>query len=196
METNARKSGPLGWAKWLVVPAIGLAGLFLLACGGDGDGKQDPTARTIYVQATEFDSTRTLSQDAFPQATRDAFPQYFGPATEPATSGGAGGYYLFMTSDTAWRIGSYVFLPSEAVVYQGDEVTLEFIGVRGGSHGNVLMDPNNNPVKDSNGSELRFDIKRGEVQKVTFTASKRGIYRVVCADHGPTMSMAIHVLPR
>jgi plastocyanin len=194
MRLSLKKVGRLGMAGWILLPAIAMGGLLVAACGSDS--KQEPTARTIYVQATELDSTRTLTQDQFPQATRDAFPQYFGPANEPATSGGVGGYYLFMSSEQGWRIGSYMFVPSDVVVYQGDEITLEFLGVRGGHHGNILFDPSNNPVKDSSGNEIRFDVYRGELKQVTFTAEKRGVYRLVCLDHGPTMTMAIHVLPR
>jgi hypothetical protein len=153
--------------------------------------------RTIHVQATELDARRKLAQSAFPQATRDAFPERFGPSDDPGARGG--GYYLFMTSEDEWRIGSYMFVPQEVIAYQGERLTLEIFGVRGGHHGNVLFGPDGKQVnvKALDGSAIeKFDVNRGELHVIQFTADEPGLYRLVCVDHLPTMAMNIHVFPR
>ena len=122
--------------------------------------------------------------------------RYFGPADELFESGGEGGYYLFMTSEDEWRIGSYMFLPQEAVAYMGERLRMEIFGVRGSHHETILEDPDGKQVKGPDGEAISFNVKRGELHVIEFTVEKPGIYRLVCTTHLPTMVMNIHVLPR
>jgi plastocyanin len=159
-------------------------GLAACADGASGDGALQPSDRYIHVQATELDARRGVGQTEFPQETLDDWPEYFG---EDGT-GGAGGYYLFMTSDEEWRVGSYVFLPQEITFIQGDRVTMEVFGVRGNVHENVLMGPD--------GFEpIAFTVRRGELHSIEFTVDQPGLYQLICLTHPPTMTSNIHVLP-
>jgi plastocyanin len=180
-----------------IVGLLSAAGIALLAlaaaCGSSDDDASASQAgeRTIYVQATELDARRGTDQTDFPQHTRDAFPDYFGPADEPFESGGAPGYYLFMTEEDEWRIGSYMFLPQDIVVYQGEQITMEVLNVRGSEHKNTtLFDP------DGEIAAGPFDMFRGDLHIFEFTAEKTGIYQFICNDHLPNMVMNIHVLPQ
>lgn len=187
----------------LHVFAAFVVGLFSIGCR-----RTDPTdrqadalpdrsgmQRTLYVQATELDARRSTDRDAFPRETVEAWPDYFGSGDDPFERGGQGGYYLFMTAEDEWRIGSYMFIPQEAIAYRGEHITLEVFGVRGSHHHNVLEGPDGMIVKDTNGEEIRFTVNRGELKSVEFIADPPGLYRLICEPHPPTMVMNIHVLP-
>ncbi len=171
----------------LVIPAIGILGIAAVACGSDSEASNNPGERTIYLQATEQDARRGVDRTEFPQHTRDAHPGLFGPADDPFESAGSGGYYLFMTSEDEWRVGSYMYLPQEIIAYKGEEITLEILGVRGNQHHSILVDPDGERLDDVN-------VERGGLHTMSFTADKAGIYELVCADHQPTMTTYIHVL--
>lgn len=87
------------------------------------------------------------------------------------------GYVLKQPDQTGrWEVSVYVFDPRQIFVDEGDEVTLEFVGINGGSHPTTIE-----------GYDTSFELKRGQVTKVTFTADKPGVFRIVCAAHHPTM---------
>jgi plastocyanin len=174
-------------AQLMLVPLTALVGAAVVACGGDSGAAGNPGERTVYLQATEQDARRGVDQTAFPQHTRDAYPHYFGPEGEPFESAGMGGYYLFMTSDDEWRVGSYMYLPQEMIVYEGERITLEILGVRGNEHHTILVDPDGENVGETT-------VERGGVHTLQFTAEKPGIYELICVDHPPTMTTYIHVL--
>jgi plastocyanin len=158
----------------------------LAACGESAasDSGRQPSDRYIHVQATELDARRAVGDTPFPQETLDAWPQYFGEDGK----GGEAGYYLFMTSDEEWRVGSYVFLPQEITLIQGDRVTMEVFGIRGNEHETVLAGPN--------GFEpIQFNVKRGGLHSFEFTVDQPGLYQLICLTHPPTMTSNIHVLP-
>jgi plastocyanin len=162
--------------------AVGLA-----ACSttdaAENTGLQ-PSDRYIHVQATELDARRTLDQNPFPQETIDNWPEYF---SEDDTRV-APGYYLFMSGDEEWRIGSYMFLPQEIMFIQGDRVTMDIFGVRGSEHHTILVGPD--------GFEpIEFNVRRGELHQIEFTVDQPGLYQLICLTHPPTMTTNIHVLP-
>jgi plastocyanin len=162
--------------------------LLTAACAStpDADAQTglEPSERYLHVQATEQDAYRSLDQDPFPQHTLDEWPEHFGDDGQS----GPGGYYLFMSDDDEWRIGSYMYLPQEITLIQGDEVTMEVFGVRGSEHGTVLVDSDGDSVE-------QFTVKRGELHQIQFTADKPGLYQLICVDHAPTMTTNITVLP-
>lgn len=171
-------------ALGMILGLLLAAGLAACSNSAAGDGALQPSDRYIHVQATELDARRTLDQNAFPQETLDAWPEYFG---EDGT-GGTSGYYLFMSGDEEWRIGSYLFLPQEMTFIQGDRVTMEVLGVRGSEHHNVLVGPD--------GFEsIEFTVKRGELHSIEFTVDQPGLYQLHCLTHPPTMTSNILVLP-
>lgn len=159
--------------------------LVLAACGSAEAGNGlEPSDRYVHVQATELDTRRTLEQNEFPQETLDQWPQYFG---EDGRLDGSG-YYLFMSGDEEWRIGSYMYLPQEITFIQGDRVTMDIFGVRGSEHPTVLVGPD--------GFEpIEVGVERGGLQQIEFTVDQPGLYQLICLLHQPTMTTNIHVLP-
>ena len=84
----------------------------------------------------------------------------------------------------AWDFRSFTFAPDQIVVNQGDKVTLHFIGVQGVHH--VI-------TVDGIGT---FELKRGQINTVSFVANNPGIINYVCHVHLPTMAGQILVLPK
>ena len=82
-------------------------------------------------------------------------------------------------------VRSFAFLPSQLVAYQGDEVTLHFLGVQGVSHAIAVE-----------GYSNTFVLKRGELKTVSFIAKQTGTIDFVCSTHQPSMRGQILVLPR
>jgi len=64
-------------------------------------------------------------------------------------------------------------------------VTLEIVGVNGDLHRGTIPG-----LVDS------FTVKRGEVTRVTFTATEPGLYPMICTRHTPTMQGTLVVLPK
>lgn len=193
METkHLRTRFALALISGCVVIAPALSG-----CGGEPEASDAPTGeRTIHLQATEQDAHRSTDDDPFPTETVEAFPSYFGDGEDPFARAGLEGYYLLMTDEAEWRIGSYLFLPQEILAYEGEELTLEIFGVRGDEHGTILRGPDGEVVESTDGEPIDFVVDRGELETVTFVADRPGLYRLVCHDHPPTMTTNIHVLPR
>jgi plastocyanin len=84
----------------------------------------------------------------------------------------------------AWDFRSFTFPPDQIVVNQGDKVTLHFIGVQGAHH--VI-------TVDGIGT---FELKRGQINTVSFIANNPGIINYVCHVHLPNMAGQILVLPK
>ena len=105
----------------------------------------------------------------------------------PATPLPEGGGYVMKkpNAEGRWEVAVYVFEPRQIFVDEGDEVTLEFVGINGSGH----------PVTiDAYGQT--FELKRGHVHKVTFTADKPGRHSIVCSVHLPTMVSELIVAPK
>jgi plastocyanin len=84
----------------------------------------------------------------------------------------------------AWDFRSFTFAPAQIVVNQGDKVTLHFIGVQGAHHV-ITVDGVGN-----------FELKRGQINTVSFVANNPGIINYVCHVHMPNMVGQILVLPK
>jgi plastocyanin len=84
-----------------------------------------------------------------------------------------------------WGVETYVFDPSQIVVYEGDQVTLNILGVNGDLHDISVI-----------GYVEQFELHRGELKIVTFTADRAGTIDFICSIHQPTMHGQILVLPR
>ena len=125
--------------------------------------------RHIVVTAVEPKGGANVEKEPFP-----------GPLPEGA------GYVLKKPNDEGrWEVAVYVFEPRQIFVDEGDAVTLEFVGINGASH----------PVTiDAYGQT--FELKRGHVNKVTFTADKPGRHSIVCSAHLPTMVSELIVNPK
>ncbi len=126
--------------------------------------------RHIVVTAVEPKGGTTVDKEPFPA---EPLPQ--GP-----------GYVLKKPDQTGrWEVSVYVFEPRQILVTEGDEVTLEFVGINGASHPTTIQ-----------GYGKSFELKRGEVTKVALTADKVGVFPIVCATHHPTMVAELIVSPR
>ena len=84
----------------------------------------------------------------------------------------------------AWDFRSFTFSPDQIVVNQGDKVTLHFVGVQGAHH-----------VIEVQGVDT-FELARGQIHTVSFTANNPGTITYVCHVHLPNMVGQILVLPK
>jgi len=108
------------------------------------------------------------------------------PFPNPALLPAGGGYVLKAPDSTGrWEVSTYQWQPGFIVVNQGERVTLEIIGINGTEHLSSLP-----PYVDT------FTVKRGQLTKVTFTASRAGIFPIVCVNHQPSMTGYLVVLPK
>ncbi|MBI3969939.1 MAG: cupredoxin domain-containing protein [Chloroflexi bacterium] len=97
-----------------------------------------------------------------------------------------GGYILKPPDETGrWEVSTYRWDPNQVIVNQGDSVTLEIIGINGAEHPAAIE-----------GYDQKFTVKRGEVTRVVFRATKAGVFRIVCAAHNPAMVGELIVLAR
>lgn len=83
------------------------------------------------------------------------------------------------------QVKAYRWDPSYVVANRDDRVTLKIFGVNGAQHPSTIE-----------GYDVSFTVKRGEWTTVTFTASKAGIFEIVChvPEHTNTMHAYLHVL--
>jgi nitrous oxide reductase len=78
-----------------------------------------------------------------------------------------------------------MFMPSQIIVNEGDEVTLEYIGINGAEHPGLIE-----------GYDVEFTVKRGQVTLVSFAADKPGVFQILCPVHHPSMRGELIALPR
>jgi plastocyanin len=137
--------------------ALGLVAVFTAFAGGPVQAEK----RYIVVTAIEPKGGTTTDKESFPAA--------------PLPEGK--GYVLKQPDQTGrWEVSVYVFDPRQIFVNEGDEVTIEFVGINGASH----------PITIA-GYNQTFELKRGQVTRINFTADKAGTFQIVCAAHHPTM---------
>jgi len=151
----------------VAILALGALGVALLSRTSAAPA---PT-RTVYMAAVEPKGGTLVSDEAFPN---------------PSLLPGGGGYILKGPDSTGrWEVSTYQWQPGFVVVNQGDQVTLEIIGINGKEHVSSLP-----PYVNS------FNVKRGQLTKVSFTASRAGIFPIVCVSHQPSMTGYLVVLPK
>jgi len=154
-------------ASWALV-ALALP-LVVAACGARGGTGLTAGERTIYLAAIEPKGTTSVAKEPFPAASLPA----------------GGGYALDEPdADGNWTVETYRWLPGEITVVQGDKVTLEVLGINGASHPTTIE-----------GYDISFEVKRGQLNRVTFTADKPGVFRIICSAHQPAMTGQLVVLP-
>jgi hypothetical protein len=147
-----------GFSGYLQIGQIGFAQT------GDPD---QVNQRTIYMAAVEPSGGADVEREPLP------------PALPPG-----GGYILNEPDETGrWEVATYRWSPGTIVVNQGDEVTLEIVGVNGREHHTEIE-----------GYDLEFVVRRGELTTATFTADEAGIFNIVCHDHQPSMTAQLVVL--
>jgi len=130
----------------------------------------EPTARTFYINAIEPKGSTNISTEPFPNSTLPP----------------GGGYELKEPDEQGnWLVETYVFDPSVLVVFEGDQITLNILGVNGKIHAISVE-----------GYVDEFELNRGELKTVTFTADKVGTIEFICNIHQPTMYGQIIVLSK
>ena len=152
--------------RWLLLPFIGLA----LALPGLTQQKSGsaPRERTIYVAAVEAKGGVTVNREPFPLS---ALPS-------------GGGYILKKPDDKGrWEVSTYRWDPGTMIVNEGDTVTLEIVGINGDDHPFTIE-----------GYWITDVVRRGKITRVTFTADKAGIFKLICRKHAPSMQADLVVL--
>ena len=131
---------------------------------------QTPEKRFFTIAAVEPRGGANVGQEGYPA---QALPP-------------GGGYVMKHPDQTGrWEVSTYVWMPSQIVVNQGDEVTLEFVGINGASHPTEIK-----------GLDKTFTLQRGHVTRIEFKAERPGVYPVICHTHTPSMRGEIVVLPK
>lgn len=127
--------------------------------------------RFFTILAVEPKGGATVDKEPFP--------------TSPLPSGG--GYVIAQPDEKTgrWEVSAYIWQPSQIIVNEGDEVTLEFVGINGAAHPTSIA-----------AFGQTFTVQRGHAHRVTFTADKVGIFGIVCSTHKPSMSGELIVMPR
>jgi plastocyanin len=125
--------------------------------------------RTITMVAVEPKGGTSVDKEPFPN---DPLPE-------------GGGYILKApNAEGRWEVSTYRWEPNQIIVNEGDEVTLEILGVNGDEHPSVI-----------DGYDISFTVKRGQLTTVTFTADKTGVFPFRCGVHMPSMTGELIVLP-
>jgi plastocyanin len=98
-----------------------------------------------------------------------------------------GGYVIAQPDEKTrrWEVSAYIWQPSQIIVNEGDEVTLEFVGINGAAHPTTIA-----------AFGQTFTVRRGQAHRVTFTANKVGIFGIMCDTHKPSMSGELIVMPK
>lgn len=135
-----------------------------------------PMNRTFWIDTVHLDGSANINGDS-------KHPPELFPANVTYPTGG--GFVLTAPDKNgAWNFRSFTFSTSQITVYQGDMVTLNFVGVQGPSHYIEVQ------------GIASFPLARGQIHPVTFTADKVGMIRYSCHIHMPNMEGEILVLPR
>ena len=156
------------WDRYRIVPGAALA-LGLALAGAESLWAQAP-GRVIYMAAVEMKGGAQIEKEPYPEAPLPAGAGYI--KTPPNLSG-------------RWEVSAYQWSPGTIVVQQGETVTLEIVGVNGDEHPSTIP-----------GLVESFTVKRGQITRVTFTATKPGLYPVICTKHLPHMEGTLVVLPK
>jgi plastocyanin len=153
----------------IVVVGLLVAGLVIVP--RTGESAAAPVKRTIYMAAIEPRGGTQASSEAFP--------------TTPLPGGP--GYVLTPTNAAGrWEVSAYMWQPGFVVANEGEDVTLEIIGLNGAEHPSFIEGIN----------VPAFTVRRGQITNVNFRASRPGFYRIVCGNHLPNMIGYLVVLPR
>ena len=146
------------------------ATLLVLAAIAGTSGQALAEKRSFTIAAVEPKGGATTDKEQFPTETMPA----------------GAGYVLTKPNDAGrWEVSVYLWTPSQITVNQGDDVTLEFVGINGASHPTTIS-----------GYHKSFVLKRGQVTRIAFKADKAGVFPIECATHKPSMVGELIVLPR
>lgn len=134
------------------------------------------TQRTFYIATVHLDGITSI----YPSSDHPSEPY-------PNSTLPSGGGLMIKKIDNmgGWKVRQFMFDPSQIVVNQGDQVTLNFVDVQGPGY-KITVD----------GIAPEFDIHRGEMKTINFTADNVGTIDFWSSMHAPNMRGEIIVLPR
>lgn len=150
---------------------FGFAVLVLVAFWPAASAAPPPATRTFTMAAVEPKGGTTVDKEPFPHHPLPEGKGYVLKEPDPKTG--------------RWEVSTYRWEPSQIVVYQGDTVVLEILGVNGDVH----------PARIE-GYVPGFVVRRGQVTRLTFTADKAGFFKIECTTHHPSMVGYLVVLQR
>ncbi len=168
MNTMGTKGKGRRWVRTVV--GLGAPMVLLLNLAGAENPRAQTAGRVIYMATVEMKGGTQKEKEPYPEAPLPLGPGYL--KTPPNAAG-------------RWEVSAYQWSPGTIVVQQGETVTLEIVGINGDSHPSTIPG-----VVDS------FTVKRGEITRVTFTASRPGVYPIICTKHVPSMQGTLVILPR
>jgi len=154
-----------------VLAALVLGVLVFVAVWPAASAAPPPATRTFTMAAVEPKGGTTVDKEPFPHHPLPEGKGYVLKEPDPKTG--------------RWEVSTYRWEPSQIVVYQGDTVVLEILGVNGDVH----------PARIEE-YVPGFVVRRGQVTRLTFTADKAGFFKIECTTHQPTMVGYLVVLPR
>ena len=147
-----------------------LAGTLIGACLAGASAPAQAAQRFFTIAAVEPKGGTTADKEPFPAA---ALPE-------------GGGYVIKKPDQTGrWEVSAYVWQPSQIIVWEGDDVTLEFIGINGAEHPTTIV-----------GYDKTLVLKRGHVIRIELKADKPGTFAIVCNHHKPSMVGELIVMPK
>jgi len=132
-------------------------------------GRLPPTKQIIYMSAVEYKGTADAAKESFPSKQ---LPEGKG--------------YELEKKDGTWVVETYMFEPGAITVFQGDDVTINVLGVNGDKH-NIIIQKY---------FEKAAVLKRGELLTINFKADTVGSFPIICTIHQPSMHAYLVVLPR
>jgi hypothetical protein len=159
---------PLRTAALLLAFAAAAVGLAFAATAGSAP---PPTQRVFTMVAVEPKGGTTVDKEPFPGEPLPEGQGYVLKAPDPKTG--------------RWEVSTYRWEPSQIVVYQGDTVVLEILGVNGDVHPSTIEQ-----------YVPAFEVRRGRVTRLRFTANTPGFFKIECLTHRPSMVGYLVVLPR
>lgn len=147
-----------------------LAGMLVGVCLLGASAPLQAGQRFFTIAAVEPKGGTTADKEPFPAS---ALPE-------------GGGYVIKKPDQTGrWEVSAYVWQPSQIIVTEGDDVTLEFIGINGAEHPTTIV-----------GYDKTLVLKRGHVIRIELKADKPGTFPIVCNHHKPSMVGELIVMPR
>lgn len=162
-------SGRTRWWAARLAPALAGAIMFCVAAGGPTPAAAAGAKHHFTVAAIEPKGGANTADESFPSANRVS---------------GEGFEIKAPDANGRWEVSAYVWMPAQIIVTEGDDVTIDFVGINGHAHSVSIK-----------GYAEPFALARGTTRRVHFVADKAGVFPIDCMTHHDSMRGEIVVLP-
>jgi len=152
-----------------LAPAMATAVALCIAAYGPAPAAAAGIKRHFTVVAIEPKGGANVADESFPAANRVSGEGF--EIKPPDASG-------------RWEVSAYVWMPAQIIVAEGDDVTIDFVGINGHAHSVSIA-----------GYAAPFALGRGTTRRVSFIANKAGVFPIDCMTHHGSMRGEIVVLP-